>query len=300
MLFTPTDLRILARLNEGLTQAEIGTQLHLEQASISRLLHSAERRSGLQLLRQDGRRLRLTSVGRELAEAGERALRQLRGLDRFAASLQAGRAGRVHVIASSTPGTYLLPGIVARFMQSNPGVDVELTVEPMAGLWEQFLSGAYDFAVTPRIAYESDVIVTELCDDPIVLFVAAGTVLAERLSLGPADFADQMLVGKFSDSYWEQITRELGRRGYQFARRIDLRSSEAVKETVIAGLGVGLLFASSVRNELAEGTLVRLPVADPLLQQRHCIVRHIDTDLTPLAGEFAAYVREALSPLAAG
>lgn len=49
MLFTPTDLRILARLNEGLTQAEIGTQLHLEQASISRLLHAAERRSGLQL-----------------------------------------------------------------------------------------------------------------------------------------------------------------------------------------------------------------------------------------------------------
>jgi DNA-binding transcriptional LysR family regulator len=297
MLFTPTDLRILARLNEGLTQAEIGTQLHLEQASISRLLHAAERRSGLQLLRQDGRRLRLTSAGRELAEAGERALRQLRGLDRFAASLQAGRAGRVNVIASSTPGTYLLPGIVARFMQSHPGVNVELTVEPMADLWEQFLSGAYDFAVTPRIAYESDVIVTELCDDPIVLFVAAGTVLAERLSLGHADFADQMLVGKFSDSYWEQITRELGRRGYQFARRIDLRSSEAVKETVIAGLGVGLLFASSVRNELAEGTLVRLPVADPLLQQRHCIVHHVDTDLTPLAGEFAAYVRDALSPL---
>lgn len=203
----------------------------------------------------------------------------------------------MNVIASSTPGTYLLPGIVARFMQSHPGVNVELTVEPMADLWEQFLSGAYDFAVTPRIAYESDVIVTELCDDPIVLFVAAGTVLAERLSLGHADFADQMLVGKFSDSYWEQITRELGRRGYQFARRIDLRSSEAVKETVIAGLGVGLLFASSVRNELAEGTLVRLPVADPLLQQRHCIVHHVDTDLTPLAGEFAAYVRDALSPL---
>ena len=66
---------------------------------------------------------------------------------------------------------------------------------------------------------------------------------------------------------------------------------------LIAGLGVGLLFASSVRNELAEGTLVRLPVADPLLQQRHCIVHHVDTDLTPLAGEFAAYVRDALSPL---
>jgi DNA-binding transcriptional LysR family regulator len=296
MRFTPTDLRILALLNEGLTQAEIGAQLRLEQASISRLMHSAERRTGMQLLQHGGRRVRLTSAGRELAEAGERALRRLRGLDRFAESLQAGRAGRVRVIASSTPGTYLLPAIVARYMQANPGVHVDLDVEAMSELWEQFLSGAYDFAVTPRIAYAADVAVTELCDDPIVLFVAAGTVLAERLSLGHADFAGQMLVGKFSDSYWEQITRELGRRGYRFARRLDLRSSEAVKETVVAGLGVGLLFASSVRNELVDGTLVRLPVADPLLQQRHCIVRLSDTDLTPLAQELAAAFHDGLAP----
>ena len=296
MLFTATDLRILARLNDGLTQAEAGAELRLEQASISRLLHAAERRSGLQLLQPDGRRVRLTSVGRELAEVGERALRQLRGLDRFAASLRAGPAGSVRIIASSTPGSYLLPGIVARFLQVKPGVQVELAVETMSELWEQFVSGGYDFAVTPRIAYEADVVVTELCDDPIVLFVAAGTSLAGRLSLGRADFADHMLVGKFSDSYWGQITRELGRRGYRFARRIDLRSSEAVKQTVQAGLGIGLLFASSVRDELAEGTLVRLPVADPLLEQRHCIVRRSDTDPTPLAQELAAFLRDALDP----
>jgi len=296
LLFTAADLRILARLNDGLTQAEVGAELRLEQASISRLLHAAERRSGLQLLQPDGRRVRLTSVGRELAEVGERALRQLRGLDRFAASLRAGRAGSVRIIASSTPGSYLLPGIVARFLQRNPDVDVELAVETMSELWEQFMSGGFDFAVTPRIAYDADVVVTELCDDPIVLFVAAGTALAGRLSLGCADFADHMLVGKFSDSYWGQITRELGRRGYRFARRIDLRSSEAVKQTVQAGLGIGLLFGSAVREELAEGTLVRLPVADPLLQQRHCIVRRTDTDATPLAQELAAFLRDALDP----
>jgi DNA-binding transcriptional LysR family regulator len=295
-LFTATDLRILARLNDGLTQAEVGAELRLEQASISRLLHAAERRSGLQLLQPGGRRVRLTSVGRELAEAGERALRQLRGLDRFAASLRAGRAGSVRIIASSTPGSYLLPGIVARFLQRNPAVNVELAVETMSQLWEQFMSGGFDFAVTPRLAYEADVVVTELCDDPIVLFVAAGTPLAGRLSFGHTDFADHMLVGKFSDSYWGQITRELGRRGYRFARRIDLRSSEAVKQTVQAGLGIGLLFASSVRDELAEGTLVRLPVVEPLLQQRHCIVRRTDTDATPLAQELVAFLRDALDP----
>lgn len=294
MLFTATDLRILARLNDGLTQAEAGAELRLEQASISRLLHAAERRSGLQLLQPDGRRVRLTSVGRELAVAGERALRQLRGLDRLAVSLRAGRAGSVRVIASSTPGSYLLPRIVARFLQENPSVRVDLAVETMAELWEQFASGGYDFAVTPRIAYESDVVVTELCDDPIVLFVAAGTPLAGRLSLGRAALAEHTLVGKFSDPYWGQITRELGRRGYRFARRIDLRSSEAVKETVQAGLGVGLLFASSVRDELAEGTLVRLPAGDPLLEQRHCIVRRSDVDPTPLAQELAAFLRAAL------
>jgi LysR family transcriptional regulator, low CO2-responsive transcriptional regulator len=131
MLFTATDLRILARLNDGLTQAEVGAELRLEQASISRILHAAERRSGLQLLQPDGRRVRLTSVGRELAEMGERALRHLRGLDRFAESLRAGRAGSVRIIASSTPGSYLLPGIVARFLQNNPDARIELAVETM-------------------------------------------------------------------------------------------------------------------------------------------------------------------------
>ncbi len=295
MLFTATDLRILARLNDGLTQAEVGAELRLEQASISRLLHAAERRSGMQLLQQEGRRVKLTSVARELAEAGERALAQLRGLDRLAASLKAGRAGSARIIASTTPGSYLLPQVLAEFMQANPDVHVELAVETMSVLWEHFSAGGYDFAVTPRIAYEADVVVTELCDDPIVLFVAAGTPLAGRLSFGSADFAEHVLVGKFADSYWGQITRELGRRGYNFARRLDLRSSEAVKQAVQAGLGIGLLFGSSVRDELAAGTLVRLPVADPLLQQRHCIVRRADTDPTPLAAELASFLRMAFA-----
>jgi hypothetical protein len=35
---------------------------------------------------------------------------------------------------------------------------------------------------------------------------------------------------------------------------------------------------------------------EPLLQQRHCIVRRTDTDPTPLAQELAAFLRDALDP----
>lgn len=142
-LLTPTELNVLVRLNDGLTQTEAGAELGLEQPSISKILRSAELRLGLALLQQDGRRSKLTSVGRELARAGAVALRQLHGLDDFVHALRAGRAGVVRVIASSTPGSYVLPPVLARFLQTNPHARVEIEVISMSRLWEAFVAGGF-------------------------------------------------------------------------------------------------------------------------------------------------------------
>ncbi len=63
MLFTITELQILVGLAEGHTQVAIGAQLHLDQPTVSKLLHLAERKLGLPLVERRGRRLYLTPVG---------------------------------------------------------------------------------------------------------------------------------------------------------------------------------------------------------------------------------------------
>jgi DNA-binding transcriptional LysR family regulator len=281
-LLTPTELNVLVRLNDGMTQSEAGADLGLEQPSISKILRSAELRVGLPLLQQDGRRSRLTSVGRELAIAGAVALRRLGGLDDFVQSLRAGHAGVVRLIASTTPGSYTLPPLLATFLRANPLANAA------------FAAGAYDLAIVPRVPFAPDLVAEALYDDPIVFFAAPGAPIAERMHVGLDDLAGETMVGVFSELFWGQIHHDLARRGYAWRRQIDLRSSEAIKRLVEAGMGTGVLFESSVAAELADGRLVRVPIEDPALVQTFCIVRRAESMESPLARDVRAHLHRAL------
>ena len=57
MLLSTSDLQILARLDGGMTQSQIGNDLGLEQPTISKAIHAAEQRLGMALVHGDGRQL---------------------------------------------------------------------------------------------------------------------------------------------------------------------------------------------------------------------------------------------------
>ncbi len=293
-MLNPTELSVLVRLNDGMTQSEAGADLGLEQPSISKILRSAELRVGLPLLQQEGRRSRLTSVGRELALAGAVALRRLSGLDEFVHSLRAGHAGVVRLIASTTPGSYTLPPLLAAFLRANPLAKVEVDVISMTRLWAAFAAGGYDLAIVPLVPFAVDLVAEALYDDPIVFFAAPGAPITQRRHVGLDDLAGETMVGVFSELFWGQIHHDLARRGYAWRRQIDLRSSEAIKRLVEAGMGTGILFESSVATELADGRLVRIPIVDPALVQTFCIVRRAESTESPLARDVRAHLHHAL------
>jgi DNA-binding transcriptional LysR family regulator len=293
-LLTPTELNVLVRLHDGMTQSEAGADLGLEQPSISKILRSAELRVGLPLVQQDGRRSRLTSVGRELALAGAVALRRLSGLDDFVHSLRAGHAGVVKLIASTTPGSYTLPPLLATFLRANPLANVEVDVISMTRLWPAFAAGGYDLAVVPRVPFAADLVAEALYEDPIVFFAAPGAPIVQHERVGLHDLAGETMVGVFSELFWGQIHHDLARRGYTWRHRIDLRSSEAIKRLVQAGMGTGILFESSVAAELADGRLVRVPITDPALVQTFCIVRRSESIESPIARDLRAHLQHAL------
>ena len=62
MLLSPSDLQILARLEQGLTQSQIGNDLGLEQPAVSKAIRTAEQRLGMTLAYTDGRRLKIVKL----------------------------------------------------------------------------------------------------------------------------------------------------------------------------------------------------------------------------------------------
>jgi DNA-binding transcriptional LysR family regulator len=246
------------------------------------------------LVRQDGRRLILTPAGRELADVAEHILAQFDGLEQFVSALRAGEAGPVRVIASNTPGSYVLPSLIAEFLQTYRGAKVELEISPMSMLWQTFGAGSYDYAVAWQGQQPPNVLSEFLYEEPIVLVAPPSHPLASARNLRLEDLRGETLVGMFVQGYWGELFHMMERDGFKRAQLIELLTYEAIKRMVEAGVGIGLLFANCVDRELAEGRLVRLNIDDQRLVQTFCLVRRPSVPMTPIARQFREFVVNAL------
>ena len=292
--FSPLDLRIIALLNAGFTQSDIGTTLRIEQPAVSRLIHGMETRCGLQFVVRDGRRITLTAAGRDVARAAERVLKHLETVDALVGSLREGHAGRISIVTSNTPGSYALPQLIAAFSTECPDVQVDLEMVSDAELLDTFSRGTFDFSVSAQKAFPADFAFERLYEDQLVFFVAASSALARRSTIAFAELIAEPLVGRFADHYWLPIIAGFDKRGIHWSKRVDLRSSEAVKRFVEAGVGVGALFESAVRDELRSGVLVRLPIGVEFITETFWLLWRNDLQLSAVASRFKAFLQTRL------
>jgi len=291
--FSLMELRILASLAEGRTLANIAQAVCLGQPAVSKTLRAAERKAAIPLVERQGRRLLLTPAGAELAQAAQAVLSQEQWFEQLLADLRGGHAGTLRLLATSTPGNYVLPTVIGAFMQEVPQAQVVLQILGPGHIREVFLSETYDLAVygaAPQTVQPRELLLEPLYDDPVTFFAAPGSPLARRDRVSWEDLRDETLIGPFMEPHWEQIVRQLETRGLAAARVIDLQGPEGVKRLVEAGGGIGVLFGAALRRELAEGRLRALPLAEPPPSRAVCLVRRRHAPLTPIARQFRAFL----------
>ena len=122
-------------------------ELHLSQPAVSRQVEALEASLGASLFSRQGRRVALTEAGRRLLDYAERILELVARAERALAELHQLEAGRLTVAASTTPGGYLRPPVLAAFQERHPGLEARLTVHPSAEVEQLVLSGQADLGV---------------------------------------------------------------------------------------------------------------------------------------------------------
>lgn len=293
-LLSVVDMEILLGISMGRTQAEMAARLQIEQPAISKRLRAAERRAGISLVTQDGRRLALTSPGQQVAALAKDILSKYEGLGRLCASFQSADRPHVRILTTPAPGSYVLPEHVASYMQLHRDIKVDIDIRLLDQVWDAFAEGTYDFAVLPETRFTMQMVSETLYEDSFVLFAAAGHPLAQRETIAPDDLRNVTLTSKFSPDYWRGIFDALARIGFSRDRHVQILSYEGVKRTVKATHGVGMLYESSVREEIERGEFVRLPINDRFLMQTFCLARRPDVVETSHARDLRAFLAQHL------
>lgn len=250
------------------------TQLHLSQPAISMALSELERRLGTPLFDRERGRLRLNTQGAERLPAAREILERLHDLQNQPGEQGTALTGELHLGASNTVGNYWVGELLGPFAAQHPMVALNLNVDNTRDITQMLLDHGIDLACVEGPVHHAQLQTIAWRQDSLVVCAAATHPLAARPQLRPADFAKASWIlrerGSATRSQTEQAMTKLP------AGRIlmELGQIEAIKQAVIAGLGIAWLPQIAIQDAVAAGRLTVLPTAFLQIRRPLSIVLH--------------------------
>jgi DNA-binding transcriptional LysR family regulator len=277
---TPDQLITFAAVAEHLNISRAALALHLSQPAVSGQLRQLQDEFGEPLYRRDGRGVRLTPTGRQLAEYAQRLRETYRQAYAYRDALRGFAQGTLRVGASTTPASYLLPYLIAEFQQRFPNVAVETSsgntaeiVSSLETLDVAMIEGPVGADLPPGTG------VHPWREDEIVAIVPRAHPLAGHAKRkgGASSYAElgeyPMVFREEGSGVRQVVEQAFAASGVETRVGLVVAGVEGVKEAVRAGMGVGFVSAMSMRHE--DEALVRLSIGpQPLTRRLSILVPH--------------------------
>ncbi len=278
----------VARLGSYTRAAE---ELHMAQPTVSVQIRKLTETIGLPLLEQIGKRIHVTESGRELVGAcGEIFQVLVRIEDKFA-SIRRLETGRLR-LAVSTTGSHFASRMLSAFVQQYPGIDVALQIHQRQTLLARLADNAddlYIFATPPK---DGEVVVQQIMPNPMVVFARADHPLANERGITLERLAREPFLIREPGSGTRMVAQEIfARRGLQPKLRMELSSNEALKQAILAGLGVSILSQYTLGPDGEHPQLVTLDVEGFPLERHWYFVYPVGKNLPMAAQAFMEFVR---------
>ena len=241
-------------------------QLHLTQPAASMALAGLERRIGVVLFDRARQRLHLNARGRAMLPQAREVLVRMQALERNAAASPDELLGELRIGASNTVGSYRVGELLGGFIALHPQASVQLLVDNTQTVLERVLDYSLDIGCVEGPAARSGLEALPWREDALCVCARPNHPLAQRKRLAPADFsAARWILREHGSATRALVERELSRLPVGVTV-LELGNSEAIKQAVLAGLGVACLPRVAVRAELAAGELIIL--STPFLDLR--------------------------------
>ncbi len=214
----------------------------LSQPTLSAQVKALEVTYGIGLFNRRGRGVQMTPAGQSLFAITTR----LFAAGEEAHALLAGSRDltRGHLRVSADSAYHVIP-ILAELKKRHKGLTFTLKIDNSAAVLEHLVGHAADVAVMAKVTSDPRIHSMKLREDHLVLFVPRKHPFARRRRMRLADLAGRDIVVRERGS----ITREVFETGLAAARvvpgsLIEVQTREAVRETVAAGFGIGVVFDS--------------------------------------------------------
>lgn len=240
-------------------------ELGVTQPAVSRSIRELETEVGLRLLERSADGVVPTTAGRELYEHAQAVVAAERAADEAMSAVRGLERGTLHVGASTTIATYLLPPLIGAFTRAHPGVELRLSAVHTRALVPLVRDYHVDIALAEAPVADPRIVVRPWIMDEMIVIAAPGHPLAQRARAGqvidPAVLDEELLILREPESGTRDLVlRGLSAAGIAPARTMAVDGTEVIKQLVAEGVGIAVVSRDTVRDLIALGRLVRLDV----------------------------------------
>lgn len=238
---TLRQLQVFESVARHLSLSRAAEELHLSQPGVSMQIKKLVEAVGQPLFDQNSKRLRLTDQGQDLVSTAREMLGAMR---RYEHSLVARRGltqGRLRLVAITT-ATYFVPRLLGEFARLHPGIQVSLRVTNREQVLESLAAGMDDLYVLGQPPEGLAVTAIPFLENPLVVLAAPDHALAAQRHIPLARLAEEpWLMREPGSGTRKAVERLFSEQGLALATRMELGSNEAIKQAVLAGLGISVL-----------------------------------------------------------
>ncbi|TPG39720.1 LysR family transcriptional regulator [Sphingomonas koreensis] len=288
---TLRQLRAVVAVNKSGKVNRAARDLGLTPSAVTLQIQQAENEAGDPLFDRTRDGFRATDAGLAViaaAQAIEGRLVQL--TDELIAVRGAGRGIlRLGVVSTAK---YFAPALAAAFMAEYSGIEVRLLIGNRAATIAAVADHDVDFALMGRPPWQVSVQAHLIGEHPLVIIAPPDHPLSGVRAITKRRIAEETFLVRENGSgtrnslelFLADIPGRLDQLGPEFG------SNESIKQSVMAGLGIGFISAHTIALELELGRLVVLDVIDTPVRRQWFAVSHADRSLSPAMVAFKDFV----------
>lgn len=266
-------------------------QLHMTQPAVSNIIKQLEDYYGCALIEVIGRKLSLTAFGKAVVESSRSIQQILTNTQAEIELLKGGLAGTLKVATVST-AKYFVPHLLGIFKKEHTNIHVKLTVTNRQNILQRLKENDDDFVIMSHPPTTPAVDCAEFYDDELV--VAASTqYLQNTLPTQLANLKNEPWIIREEGSGTRYATERLFKQ-YKFTPTVEMEISdnEAIKQALIANMGVSVLSKQSIKLELENNLLQCLPIRGFPVTHQWYLVKNKGKALPPIAENFYTFVNK--------
>ncbi|HNU65936.1 MAG TPA: LysR substrate-binding domain-containing protein [Methylotenera sp.] len=269
---TLRQVRIFLSAYKHMSFARAAEELCITAPAVSQQIKEMEQDMGVNMFIRENRKIELTSAGEYFLLYARKMLSTVNEADVMMERLRGTQMKTLNIGLVST-AKYFLPHLIAEFKKDFPNLKIKMEARNRQQLVELLRDGEIDIAIMGQPPKEMDTRVEAFAKHPHAFIANAQHALAGKLNITPDEL----------NSY-EVISRELGS-GTRFIMEkyftehqispivsMQISSIEAIKQAVIANLGITFTSLHTVGSEISNRQLVVLDVQEtPIMRTWHVV-----------------------------